>query len=80
MSHFRGSNGITFGPDARLYVAEFLGGRISAVELTTGRVDVVVPAGGPVQSPDDLAFGSDGSMYITDMTPGRVWRRDPRGD
>ncbi|MFE2060652.1 hypothetical protein [Streptomyces sp. NPDC059446] len=75
-----GSNGIAFGPDGRLYVAEFLGGRISAVDLDGGELDVVVPAGGPVRSPDDLAFGADGSMYIADLVPGRVWRRSPRGE
>ncbi|MFJ8750416.1 SMP-30/gluconolactonase/LRE family protein [Streptomyces sp. NPDC102441] len=75
-----GSNGITFGPDGRLYVAEFLGGRISAVDLAGGDLDVVVPAGGPVQTPDDLAFGADGSMYIADLVPGRVWRRSPQGE
>lgn len=80
MNPFHGSNGIAFGPDGRLYVAEFLAGRISAVDLTTGEVDVVVPAGGVVQSPDDLAFGADGSMYITDLVPGRVWRRAPLGE
>lgn len=74
-----GSNGIAFGPDGRLYVAEFLGGRISAVDLDNGDLDVVVPAGGPVRSPDDLAFGADGSMYIADLVPGRVWRRSPQG-
>ncbi|MEU1214478.1 SMP-30/gluconolactonase/LRE family protein [Streptomyces sp. NPDC005791] len=74
-----GSNGIAFGPDGRLYVAEFLGGRISAVDLARGDLDVVVPAGGPVQSPDDLAFAADGSMYIADLVPGRVWRRTPQG-
>ncbi|MCS7475227.1 hypothetical protein ACFFQW_29380 [Umezawaea endophytica] len=75
-----GSNGVAFGPDGRLHVAQFLAGRISAVDLATGDVEVVVPGDGPVQSPDDLAFGPDGSMYITDLIPGRVWRRDPRGD
>ncbi|MFF5899684.1 hypothetical protein ACFY8O_27670 [Streptomyces argenteolus] len=75
-----GSNGIAFGPDGRLYVAEFLGGRISAVDIAGGDLDVVVPAGGPVQSPDDLAFGADGSMYIADLVPGRVWRRSPQGE
>ncbi|MFF9689582.1 hypothetical protein [Streptomyces sp. NPDC014623] len=75
-----GSNGITFGPDGRLYVAEFLGGRISAVDLARGELDVVVPAGGPVRSPDDLAFGADGSMYVADLVPGRVWRRSPQGE
>ncbi|MFJ1580182.1 MULTISPECIES: hypothetical protein [unclassified Streptomyces] len=75
-----GSNGVTFGPDGRLYVAQFIAGQISAVDPVSGDVDVVVPLDSPVQAPDDLAFGADGSMYITDLTPGRVWRRDPAGE
>lgn len=75
-----GSNGVAFGPDGRLYVAQFLAGQISAVDPATGDVDVVVPMDSPVQSPDDLAFGADGSMYIADLVPGRVWRRGPRGE
>lgn len=74
-----GSNGVAFGPDGRLYVAQFLAGQISAVDPASGDVDVVVPMDSPVQSPDDLAFGADGSMYITDLVPGRVWRRSPAG-
>jgi sugar lactone lactonase YvrE len=80
MSRLWGSNGIAFGPDGRLYVAQFLAGQISAVDVATGDVEVVVPQGGPVQSPDDLAFGADGSMYITDLVPGWVWRRSPAGE
>ncbi|MEU6916877.1 SMP-30/gluconolactonase/LRE family protein [Streptomyces olindensis] len=76
----QGSNGVAFGPDGRLYVAQFLAGRISAVDPATGDVEVVVPADGPVRSPDDLAFGADGSMYIADLVPGRVWRRGPDGE
>jgi sugar lactone lactonase YvrE len=75
----RGSNGVAFGPDGRLYAAQFLAGQVSAVDLATGDVEVVVPPDGPVQSPDDLAFGADGSMYLTDLVPGRVWRRRPGG-
>ncbi|WP_424186274.1 hypothetical protein ACOBQX_00265 [Actinokineospora sp. G85] len=75
-----GSNGVAFGPDGRLHVAQYLAGTISAVDLATGEVEVVEPVEGPVQSPDDLAFGADGSMYITDLAPGRVWRRGPAGD
>lgn len=78
-SRLWGSNGVAFGPDGRLYVAQFLAGQISAVDTATGDVDVIVPMDGPVQSPDDLAFGADGSMYIADLIPGRVWRRSPRG-
>ncbi|SFM50503.1 Sugar lactone lactonase YvrE [Streptomyces sp. cf124] len=75
-----GSNGVAFGPDGRLYVAQFLAGQISAVDTATGDVEVVVPMDGPVQSPDDLVFGADGSMYIADLVPGRVWRRSPAGE
>ncbi|WP_119580885.1 hypothetical protein [Streptomyces europaeiscabiei] len=75
-----GSNGVAFGPDGRLYVAQFLAGQISAVDPATLDVDVVVPMDSPVQSPDDLAFGADGSMYIADLVPGRVWRRTPAGE
>ncbi|MFE5815106.1 hypothetical protein ACFQ6S_17090 [Streptomyces sp. NPDC056479] len=75
-----GSNGVAFGPDGRLYVAQFLAGQISVVDPATGDVEVVVPMDGPVQSPDDLAFGADGSMYIADLVPGRVWRRGPEGE
>ncbi|WP_086564990.1 SMP-30/gluconolactonase/LRE family protein [Streptomyces africanus] len=75
-----GSNGVAFGPDGRLYVAQFLLGQISAVDPATGDVEVVVAPDGPVQSPDDLAFGADGSMYIADLVPGRVWRRSPGGE
>ncbi|WP_051871256.1 hypothetical protein [Streptomyces sclerotialus] len=74
-----GSNGVAFGPDGRLYAAQFLAGQISAVDPATGDVETVVPMDGPVQSPDDLAFGADGSMFITDLVPGRVWRRSPQG-
>ncbi|MFI6373735.1 SMP-30/gluconolactonase/LRE family protein [Streptomyces sp. NPDC050546] len=75
-----GSNGVAFGPDGRLYVAQFLAGKISAVDPATGDVEVVVPMDSPVESPDDLAFGADGSMYIADLVPGRVWRRGPQGE
>ncbi|MET9251473.1 hypothetical protein [Nonomuraea sp. NPDC003709] len=75
-----GSNGMAFGPDGRLYVAQFLAGQISAVDLATGDVEVVVPPDGPLHSPDDLAFDSGGAMYVTDLVPGRVWRRGPTGD
>ncbi|MEU6131544.1 hypothetical protein ABZ805_20420 [Saccharopolyspora sp. NPDC047091] len=75
----RGSNGIAFGPDGRLHVAQYLAGGISAVDVDSGEVEPVLPLGGPVCSPDDLAFAADGSMYVTDLNPGLVWRRSPDG-
>jgi sugar lactone lactonase YvrE len=50
------------------------------VNVATGDVETVVPLDGPVQAPDDLAFAADGTMYITDLTPGRVWSRTPKGE
>ncbi|MFD0003297.1 hypothetical protein ACFVJ4_12845 [Streptomyces sp. NPDC127178] len=79
-SRLWGSNGVAFGPDGRLYVAQFLAGQISTVDPASGDVEVVVPMDSPVQAPDDLAFGADGSMYIADLVPGRVWRRSPGGE
>ncbi|OMI35092.1 hypothetical protein [Streptomyces sparsogenes] len=79
-SRLWGSNGVAFGPDGRLYVAQFLAGQISAVDPATGDIEVIVPMDSPVQSPDDLAFGADGAMYIADLVPGRVWRRSSRGE
>ncbi len=80
LAPLRGSNGVAFGPDGRLYVAEFLAGRISAVDLARGDVERIVAPGGPIEAPDDLAFGADGAMYVTDLVPGRVWRRSPAGE
>ncbi|MCA1196181.1 MULTISPECIES: hypothetical protein [unclassified Saccharopolyspora] len=75
-----GSNGVAFGPDGRLHVAQYLAGQISAVDVDSGEVEAVLPVGGPVRSPDDLDFAADGSMYITDLNPGLVWRCAPDGE
>ncbi|MBW0102367.1 hypothetical protein, partial [Pseudonocardia sp. KRD291] len=73
----RGSNGIAFGPDGLLYVAQFTGGRISTLDVDTGETAVVADA--PLTAPDDLAFDADGTMYVVDLPPGLVRRRDPDG-
>ncbi|MCD2185603.1 hypothetical protein [Actinomycetospora soli] len=73
------SNGLAFGPDGRLWIAQFLGGTVSALDLTTGELDPVLGPGGPLTAPDDLAFADDGSCYVVDLPPGLVWRRAPDG-
>ncbi|HEV7976991.1 hypothetical protein [Amycolatopsis sp.] len=45
-------------------MAQFLAGLISAVDIVSGEVETVVPMDGPVQSPDDLAFGPDGEYTL----------------
>ncbi|KZX20571.1 SMP-30/gluconolactonase/LRE family protein [Rathayibacter tanaceti] len=78
-----------FGPeDGRLYVTDFLGGSI--LSMTPDGEDVREVAGGPVDGvpmqPDDLTFGADGALYVSDAAgaqdpyweaSGRVIRVDP---
>jgi sugar lactone lactonase YvrE len=74
-----GANGVLFGPDGDLYVAEAYGSEISAVDSRTGAVRVVSRTDDPIVSPDDVAFDAGGSMYVTELTAGRVSVRRPDG-
>jgi sugar lactone lactonase YvrE len=74
------ANGLRHGPDGRLYVAEAFGSRISAIDLSDNSVSTVYPADGPIMAPDDLAFGSDGTLYVTDVMQGQVCSRAPNGE
>ena len=62
-----GSNGITVGPDGHIVFTEHFNGRISSVGAD-GEVTVVVDnyQGGRLNSPNDLQYKSDGSLYFTD--------------
>ncbi|GLZ53821.1 hypothetical protein [Actinomycetospora sp. NBRC 106378] len=73
------SNGLAFAPDGRLWIAQFLGGTVSALDLATGSLEPVLGSEGPLTAPDDLAFADDGSCYVVDLPPGLVWRRTPDG-
>lgn len=71
-----GPNGATLGPDGFLYVTQNGGmtreARVTPgilrVNLATGRADLVVTevAGRTLDGPNDLAFGPDGRLYVTD--------------
>jgi lactonase len=79
-----------FGNDGRLYLTDMLGSAVRSIaavgtdshSVFEGEID-----GSPMQ-PDDLAFGPDGSMYVSDTTGlggtagdiGRVIRITPDGD
>ena len=62
-----GSNGITVDPDGHIVFTEHFNGRISRVRAD-GAVSVVVDnyQGGRLNSPNDLQYKSDGSLYFTD--------------
>ena len=69
----RFTNGIAFGPDHNLYVAETLSGCIIRYEWADGTLtgkkevfgNVVDPEGaGGIRGPDGMKFGSDGKLYV----------------
>src|SRR5262245_36497125 len=74
-----GANGMRVGPDSRLYVAQAFGSQISAIDTTSGAITTISPIGGPIVAPDDLAFDSQGTLYITEVMSERVCARSPNG-
>jgi sugar lactone lactonase YvrE len=75
-----GSNGMRLGPDGWLYVTQVFGSQITAVNPATGEARIVSPRGGPIVSPDDLAYDSKGIMYVTEYLNQRVCARTPNGE
>lgn len=86
-----GVNGLAIDGDGRMYgthiwathpVPDWKISTGGIVTWTQGRLEWV--SRDPV-SPNDLCFGADGYLYVTDPTrgrwnDGRIWRIDPRGD
>jgi sugar lactone lactonase YvrE len=68
-----------FGPDERLYVVQAFGSQISAIDTGTGACQTISPVGGPIVAPDDIAFDSRGTMYVTEVMNARVSARAPNG-
>ena len=78
-SRLFGANGLRTGPDGRIYVAQVSGSQISAIDVDSGAIEAVSPMGSDIVGPDDLAFDSDGNLYATEITEGRVSVRAPNG-
>jgi sugar lactone lactonase YvrE len=78
-SRLFGANGLRTGPDGRIYVAQVSGSQISAIDVATGAVEAISPKGGDIVAPDDIAFDSEGNLYATEITEGRVSMRARNG-
>lgn len=78
-SRMFGANGVRAGADGRVYVAELVGSRISAVDPESGSVDIVCAMGEGIISPDDLAFDDHGNMYVTEFMDNRLTVREANG-
>ena len=78
-SRLFGANGMSIGPDGRIYVAQVSGSQISAIDVETGAIEAFSPKGGDIVAPDDLVFDPQGNLYATEITEGRVSVREPNG-
>jgi sugar lactone lactonase YvrE len=67
-----GANGLRLGPDGALYNASAFGNQVSRIDPDSGEVTIVSPRGGAIVSPDDLAFDSDGVLYVAECMDARV--------
>ena len=75
------TNGIAFGPDGHLYIAETLSGNIYRYACTNGRVTGkrqlfgnVIEHFNPAElkGPDGMKFGADGNLYVAVFGQGDV--------
>jgi sugar lactone lactonase YvrE len=78
-SRLGGSNGMTFGPDGRLYVTQVFASQVTAIDVETGEHAVYSPLGAGISGPDDAIFGADGTFFATEPMFGRVTARRPDG-
>ncbi len=75
-----GSNGLAFDAGDALYVANVFGGTISIIDPDTGDLLDQLGASQGIVAADDLHFGTDGSLFWTDIALGTVSRRSPGAD
>ena len=75
-----GANGLAFGPDGQLWVADLVGSQVLSVDPETGAILARFGADEGVVGPDDVAIAADGSIYWTGFVTGVVGRISPAGE
>jgi len=75
-------NGIRFGADGTMYVADYTGHNVLAIDMATRQVRVFAHLDGAHQ-PNDIAMAPDGTLYASDPDwkndTGQIWRIDRDG-
>ncbi|TDU70597.1 sugar lactone lactonase YvrE [Prosthecobacter fusiformis] len=76
------ANGIRFGPDGLMYVADYTGHNILRINPETKETEVFAHEA-EMSQPNDLAITIEGHLYASDPNwgegTGRVWRIDRQG-
>ena len=63
------TNGLMFGPDGRLYACRRETKQIVAIDVATGREEVIAEGA----QPNDIAITAEGEIYFTEPWENRVW-------
>ena len=74
-----GTNGIMFDEEDHLYIASAIGREIVVMDPQSGGILDRIGTDRGVETPDDLHFGLDGSLYWTSIMTGDVGRLTPEG-
>lgn len=76
------ANGIRFGPDGLMYVADYTGHNVLKVDPKTKVISVFAHEPS-LNQPNDLTMAADGTMYASDPDwkagTGQLWRIDRKG-
>ena len=75
----KGANGLYFDKRDRLHIASVFGREIIVMNPDNGKILERIGPDRGVDTPDDLTFGPDGSLYWTAIMTGEVGRLTPDG-
>lgn len=75
-----GANGLYFDQNDRLHIASVAGREIVVMNPDSGKILDRIGIERGVESPDDLTFGPDGSLYWTALFTGEVGKLTPEGE